>query len=494
MTIDRELLAVIAEHSVRMAEQRFRAEHNVHVSGVAREFGLATAFADVAAHFDGRLIAALEAAFAAPTPVQAVGWPIAVSGSDMIAIAETGSGKTLAYALPAMAHARKRRWVPTQCCDALVLAPTRELAAQIEQHIAAYGVHIELLSVCCYGGTDVQHDLERIADGVEILVATPGRLLLLLHRHAWLLRKATFVVLDEADRMLDLGFEPQIREAFSALPEHRQTLLFTATWPMHVQALAAEFLRPSPAIVRIGQADDQGALRAVGTVAQTVIVVPSDAAKPEKLRAALTSHGFGNGDCGGDGDRVRDARAIVFVNTKARCRELCAELCSAGFAADAIHGDRPQVEREAALAAFTSGRVRVLVATDVAARGIDVPGVRLVVNYDFPMAIGEQGIEDYVHRIGRSGRAGCKGAALTLFSAAADGKLARRLIAVLEGAGQPVPSELWALDSATAGSEGGEVLSARQKRKLPYGGRGGGGGRGRGRGRADGQGGRGRNG
>ncbi|KAG8462232.1 hypothetical protein KFE25_012052 [Diacronema lutheri] len=383
-----------------------------------------------------------------------------------------------------MAHARRRHWPATQCCDALVLAPTRELAAQIEQHVAAFGVRIDLRSVCCYGGTDAQRDVERIADGVEILVATPGRLLLLLHRHAWLLRRTTLVVLDEADRMLDMGFEPQIREAFAHLPAKRQTLLFTATWPRHVRALAAEFLRAAPVLVRIGQADDDGddggddgggggaggtdgALHAVTSVVQTVEVVARDSDKAERLRAVLRAHGIRERAANGSGSgaasaRVAEARAIVFVNTKVRCRELSDALRAASLPADAIHGDRPQAEREAALGAFARGDVRVLVATDVAARGIDVPGVGLVVNYDFPIAVGAQGIEDYVHRIGRSGRAGSPGAAHTLFSAAADGKLAHSLIRVLECAGQAVPAELRAVD------QGEDAISARQKRKLPY--------------------------
>jgi ATP-dependent RNA helicase DDX5/DBP2 len=443
----------------------FRRAHGIEVTGGGVAVGLAASFDDVVGVFDARLVAALRASFTAPTPVQAVGWPLIAGGADVIAVAETGSGKTLAYALPAMAHAARRRGPPTQCCDALVLAPTRELAAQIEQHVAAFGSAVELRSVCCYGGTDVALDVERLADGVELLVATPGRLLLLLQRHAWLLTCATFVVLDEADRMLDMGFEPQISAAFAQLPTARQTLFFTATWPPHVRELAARFVT-DPVLVRVGQDTDAAALRAVATVSQAVEVM-AQARKRARLDAVLTERGFRAG-------AAARGRALVFVNTKARCAELAAELAAAGVAADAMHGDRPQAEREAALAAFAHGGVRVLVATDVAARGIDVADVRLVLNYDFPMAIGEQGIEDYVHRIGRTGRAGHDGEALTFFSAETDAKLARRLIQVLEGAGQVVPAELRALDAG----DGGEQLSARQKRKLPYQGKAGGGGRG----------------
>lgn len=399
------------------------------------------------------LLAALRAAFKEPTPVQAVCWPALSSGRDMVVVAETGSGKTLAFAIPMLSKLARGKAQPTQQCKALIVVPTRELAAQIHREMGAYArVVCGVQCVCCYGGTDITLDLEAIADGVHVLTATPGRLLQLVQRHGWILENVDAVAVDEADRMLDMGFEPQVREVFASLPAECQLAFFSATWPPHVHGLAADFLH-GPVRVHIGPGGSVDKLAAVRTVTQRVEVL-REVEKGPRLRALLQDQQAGRVGHQGDGLGV-----LVFVNTKASCARLCAELNRDGTArADCIHGDRLQADREAALASFAHGEIGVLVATDVAARGLDIPNIPLVINYDFPMAIGEQGIEDYVHRVGRTGRAKARGMAVTFFSTDSDTKLAHSLISVLENSGQEVPASLRRLDQ-------GPAISARAKRQ-----------------------------
>lgn len=346
------------------------------------------------AGFPPALTAALASAFPGPTPIQAVSWPLALAGRDLVAVAKTGSGKTCGYLLPGLARLaaaggpqppprsepQPGGWwktdpvAPTVC----VLAPTRELAVQIAEEAVRFATPLKAHVVCVYGGTDKGGQLRAMRGGCDVVVATPGRLNDFLEPPAGrtpplTCRSVSYLVLDEADRMLDMGFEPQIRTIVAACKPSadRTTLLFTATWPKGVAAMAARFTSKTAAQVRIG---DNGNKLVVNTsVAQHVLVLPTEAAKMPTA-AKLLKEKLGPDD-----------RAIVFCGTKRRCELLTAQLRAAGLpVAGAIHGDKTQHEREAALQALRSGTRRVLVATDVAARGIDVPGVSIVLVLDFP--------------------------------------------------------------------------------------------------------------
>jgi len=306
--------------------------------------------------------------------------------------------------------------------------------------------------MCSYGGTDVLPDLERLqspAEWPQVLVGTPGRMNLLLNRmpEGWL-DQVDMLVLDEADRMLDMGFEEQIRTVITRLPVQRQTLFFTATWPKSVNLLAEEYLR-QPVRLNIGQTSELNANRSVHQLVEVV----SESSKLGRLQGLLAEHGY-------EGCRSPASKALVFVNTKKDAARLSEMLQAGGLEVDCIHGNRPQHERESVMAAFSAGRRKIMVATDLAGRGIDVKDVSLVVNYDMPTSTGQQCMEDYVHRIGRTGRMDIAGTAVTLFEPKIDVKVAHELVKVLQNAGQAVPAELAALDT------GESVLNAAQKRGL----------------------------
>eukprot|EP01062_Namystynia_karyoxenos_P023366 TRINITY_DN19021_c0_g1_i2.p1 TRINITY_DN19021_c0_g1~~TRINITY_DN19021_c0_g1_i2.p1 ORF type:complete len:1049 (+),score=312.68 TRINITY_DN19021_c0_g1_i2:96-3149(+) len=402
------------------------------------------------------LRAIAKAGFQAPTTVQSAVWPLLLDGRDVICIAQTGSGKTLGFVLPALSHvaASAAGGGEGPCC--LVLAPTRELAQQTHgeaRRFAAQTGKGRCRSVCLYGGADVDEQAAAAGSGCEMVVATPGRLLFLAGRGSVSLGRVTYLVLDEADRLLDMGFKHQVREAAGlCCSADRQTSLFSATWGAAVSALCDEFLR-GPVMLRVGQGAGADPLVAASEVKQEVEVVP-EGEKPKRLLRALSAAEVRPGG---------HAKAIVFVNTKRGCAEVAERLTehfgpAGGTAVGSIHGNRTQDEREAALAAFTRGPCRCLVATDVAARGIDVDDVSLVVCYDFPEAVGAAGVEEYVHRVGRTGRAGRGGRALTFFPPGAN---SHELVRILRASDQPVPPELQRLDAGPVG------LSARQQRKDP---------------------------
>lgn len=360
--------------------------------------------------------------FVEPSAVQSQAWPIALSGRDLIAVAETGSGKTLAYLLPAIVHVNAQPTLESgEGPIALVLAPTRELACQIELEVAKYAASSEIKHTCVYGGVPRGPQVKALrSGGSEICVATPGRLLDFLDGGQTNLRRTTFVVLDEADRMLDMGFEPQIRRIMRQTRPDRQTLLFTATWPVEVREVAREFVRNDPVEVRVGGAGD--GLLASKNVEQIVHVMG-----PEEKYDALVS----TLEKEMDGSQL-----LVFVETKANVDALTRRLRVEGWPALGLHGDKEQKERDWVLKEFREGASPIMLATDVASRGLDVDGIKLVVNYDFPKSV-----EEYVHRIGRTGRAGRAGKAHTFFTLN-DGKLARELVEVLRSTGQKVPDAL----------------------------------------------------
>ncbi|VEU20347.1 DEKNAAC101157 [Brettanomyces naardenensis] len=384
--------------------------------------------------------------FDKPTGIQCQGWPMALSGKDMVGIAATGSGKTLAYCLPAIVHINAQPLIqPGDGPIVLILAPTRELAVQIQKECSKFGRSSRIRNTCVYGGVPRGPQIRDLARGVEICIATPGRLLDMLESGKTNLRRVTYLVLDEADRMLDMGFEPQIRKIVDQIRPDRQTLMWSATWPKSVKGLARDYLTDYIQ-VNIGSLE----LSASHTIKQVVEVV-SEFEKKDRCCKYLEEL-----------MEEKDSKIIVFASTKRTCDELTTYLREEGWPALSIHGDKEQRERDWVLEEFRSGRSPIMVATDVAARGIDVKGVTSVVNYDMP-----GNVEDYVHRIGRTGRAGEKGRAITFFTKD-NASQAHDLIVVMREAKQEIPDELQSLDRRGGG--------------RGYGGRGGRRGYGRGRG------------
>ena len=333
------------------------------------------------------LKAIAEAGYTEPTPIQAAAIPQILAGHDLIGIAQTGTGKTAAFVLPILAKLSSLVHSPgnRRGSRVLVVAPTRELVVQIEENVRAYAKHLPLRMATVYGGVGERPQIEALRSGADLIVATPGRLLDLT-RHADFSGLA-FLVLDEADRMLDMGFLPAIRQIVKALPTKRQTLLFSASLSREIESLTHEFLR-SPKIVEIGRRANPAE-----TVTQFVYEVP------RHLKPALLTH------------LLRDPKfdtVLVFTRTKHGADRVARKLESAHVKTATLHSNRSQGQRLRALKDFKSGAVRVLVATDIAARGIDVDGISHVVNYDFPMHS-----EDYVHRIGRTGRAQAVGDAIS---------------------------------------------------------------------------------
>ncbi|XWS08443.1 hypothetical protein CRYUN_Cryun40dG0003000 [Craigia yunnanensis] len=357
------------------------------------------------------------AGFLSPTPIQAQTWPIALQSRDIVAIAKTGSGKTLGYLIPAFILLRQRHNNPLNGPTVLVLAPTRELATQIQEEAIKFGRSSRVSCVCLYGGASKAAQLKELDRGADIVVATPGRLNDVLEMKKIDFGQVSLLILDEADRMLDMGFEPQIRKIVNEIPPRRQTLMYTATWPKEVTKIAGDLL-VNPVQVNIGCVDELSANKAI---TQYVEVVPQ-MEKERRLEQILQA-------------QERGSKVIIFCSTKRLCDQLARGL-GRNFGAVAFHGDKSQNERDWVLSQFRSGKSPILVATDVAARGLDIKDIRVVINYDFP-----NGVEDYVHRIGRTGRAGATGVSFTFFSEQ-DWKYAPDLIQVLERANQHVPREV----------------------------------------------------
>ncbi|TVU23389.1 hypothetical protein EJB05_25752 [Eragrostis curvula] len=357
------------------------------------------------------------AGFLNPTPIQAQTWPVALQNRDIVAIAKTGSGKTLGYLMPAFIHLRRCLNNPIMGPTVLVLAPTRELASQIQDEAVKFGRSSRVSCTCLYGGASKGPQLRELERGADIVVATPGRLNDILEMKKISLHQVSLLVLDEADRMLDMGFEPQIRKIVDEIPPSRQTLMYTATWPKEVTRIAGDLLR-DPVQVNIGSIDE---LVANKSITQYVEVIPP-MDKQRRLEQILR-------------EQERGSKIIIFCSTKKMCDQLSRSI-GRNFGAASIHGDKSQAERDHVLNQFRTGRAPILVATDVAARGLDVKDIRVVINYDFPT-----GIEDYVHRIGRTGRAGATGVSYTFFSEQ-DCKYAGDLVKVLQGANQQVPPQL----------------------------------------------------
>lgn len=405
------------------------------------------------------ILTRLIGSFSAPSPIQSYCWPYVASQKDVIGIAETGSGKTLAFSVPLLAKIVisffENRFATDMNPQILVIAPTRELAIQINNVFDSisgiFTQHTKCnrsISMCLYGGTDRSAQIRLLKENLPlIIIGTPGRLLDLADSGVLRLSSINSLVLDEADRMLDMGFEPEIRQLVSKMhgDHSRQTIMFSATWPISIQTVASRYLKADFIKISIlktseihGDATDS-ALRASSNIKQVVDVV-DDMKKNHCLLDLLKKY------C----PKKETPRTIIFVLYKkeaVRIEELCSKH---GYECVALHGDMTQPAREKAYEAFRDGTARVLIATDVAARGLDIPSVNAVINYTFPLTV-----EDYVHRIGRTGRAGKTGLAHTLFTAK-ESHLAAALVAQLKASDQTVPQELIAFGGSTKRKEHSE--------------------------------------
>ena len=337
------------------------------------------------------LRAVLEQGYNTPTPIQAQAIPVILRGQDLLASAQTGTGKTAGFTLPLLMRLADQPRAKSNHIKVLILAPTRELAAQIHQSVMQYGQYLDLRSAVVFGGVKINPQMIKLRSGVEILVATPGRLLDLYSQRAIRFDELQTLVLDEADRMLDMGFIHDIKKIMALLPRVRQTLLFSATFSNEVSQLAKELLK-TPVEISV-------AARNIAAVSVSQKLHPVDKGRKSELLSHLI--------------RSEDwDQALIFSRTKHGANRLVKTLALDGIDAIAIHGNKSQSQRTKALADFKLGKVRILVATDIAARGIDIDHLPMVVNFDLPNVP-----EDYVHRIGRTGRAGAVGQAISLVSA-----------------------------------------------------------------------------
>jgi ATP-dependent RNA helicase RhlE len=354
-----------------------------------------------------------DAGYTSPTPIQQQAIPIALEGRDLIGLAQTGTGKTAGFTLPILERLLEEGYGHTRTGShrvrVLVLTPTRELCIQVEESFQKYGRHTSIKVAPVYGGVSIEPQSKLLRKGVDVIVATPGRLIDHMERQNVVFDDLEVLVLDEADRMLDMGFAPQLNRIVKEVPRFRQTLLFSATMPPEVEALARKYLR-KPIVVQVGRRSS-----AASTVTHAVYPVPRDK-KTELLAELLKREGM---------DSV-----LIFSRTKHGADKVVRHLTSKGISATAMHADKSQNERTRALEDFKQGKVRVLVATDIAQRGLDVSGISHVINYDVP-----QQAEDYVHRIGRTGRAASTGDAFT-FMAADEIAMVRAIERVI---GEPIP-------------------------------------------------------
>ena len=370
--------------------RRHRAQARWSLALTSTDENFMTAFTGLG--LNSRLLRNIEAkGYKAPTPVQESAIPLVLSGQDVMASAQTGTGKTAAFTLPILHLLAASGRPAPKSVHCLILTPTRELAAQVFDNIRHYGAGLKLNSQMVCGGVNIRPQVRHLARGADILVATPGRLLDLLGQNALRLDHLKLWVLDEADRMLDMGFIPAVRRIQAALPKKRQTLMFSATFSRDIEALAQEFLvqpkrvQASPANTTVSRIDQ--------------VVHPVD----KQRKGELLKHLLRNDQSG---------QVLVFSRTKHGADKLSRQLVKAGIRSDSIHGDKTQGARTRSLSRFKKGELQVLVATDIAARGIDIQQLPRVVNFDLPYVA-----EDYVHRIGRTGRAGEQGRALSLVSA-----------------------------------------------------------------------------
>jgi len=413
-----------AADSTGVSVEEFRKEAQITL-GVGSSSALPDPVQTLAAAPFGKKIykGLVDMGFAAPTAIQAQGWPVAMSGNDLIAVAKTGSGKTLAFLLPFLF--RMSRDGSSASPELLVLAPTRELAVQIHEASAKFGAMVGIDSCVVYGGVPKPPQIKLLKAKPPVVVATPGRLVDLMGDGGVHLGGIKYLVLDEADRMLDMGFEPQMADIMKEVPkESRQTCLFSATWPKSVKKLAANYLNKNAVHVNVGETEE---LAANKSVTQEFFRKSDDEKENQlwKIWDGLIELG------------ETSFKMIVFANTKRRIEHLQRQVKLAGYKCVVMHGDKTQAERDAGLSDFVGCKVQVMFATDVCARGLDIKGVTHVVNFDMA-----RDVESYVHRIGRTGRAGTSGTSITFFNEDYDMECAPALLKIAQEAGQTVPEFL----------------------------------------------------
>jgi len=384
--------------------------------------------------------------FSNPTPIQSIGWPIALKGFNMVGIAETGSGKTLSYILPALMHIKEQKSSNRSGPTVLIVSPTRELANQINSVIEEYCLPLNIRSACLYGGVSKGNQIRQLQRGVDIVVATPGRLLDIINMGKTSLNRTSFVILDEADRMLDMGFEVDLRKILGQVHSNAQTLMWSATWPIEIRKLANEFLKE---YVHIKIGNGEGGLSLNKRIEQKFKFCTENK-KFQSLQELLTSIHYPNKEVAEESNESKEVKEVkvtsestyhlqkimIFTNYKYKCEDLVNDLRNK-FNIDSIHGDKTQYERDLSIKRFKNGETTILVGTDVAARGLDISDVKVIINYDYPNCL-----DDYVHRIGRTGRSGKTGISYTLWSEENDQR-AKPLIELLKKADQPIPEELF---------------------------------------------------
>ena len=362
------------------------------------------------------------------TPIQSYGIPVVMADKDLVGIAKTGSGKTLAFMLPCIHHSRnfKKQYVNnngtyynnSKSPVAVVLSPTRELTNQIYESSLSFAKEAKCMMRCVYGGRSIETQAYGLEKGADILIGTPGRIIDLVDRGMLDLKNVCFFVLDEADRMLDMGFMPQIQSIIENLNSKRQTVMFSATWPKEVEQLSGMVFQNEPVQLKIGDAN-----LTVNDQIEQKVVRTQESNKMDELSKIL--------------DTEENSKVLIFSNKKVQCNILAEKLSRKGYRATDIHGDKTQAQRDNAMESFKKGRVDILIATDVASRGLDVKGIKAVVNYDFP-----QTIEDYVHRIGRTGRAGESGKSYTFITEDDNTGWLKHMLKFMSKANQNIPEWL----------------------------------------------------
>lgn len=395
-------------------------------------------FKDAANSFPPIVMKSIErAGFEKPTPIQSATWPMVLQGKNVIGIARTGSGKTLAFLLPAIVHIKAQPKIRFGDGPiAVIIAPTRELACQIEGEVDKFACNTR--HCCVYGGAKKWDQKRKLRQGVEIVIATPGRLLDFLESEVTNFKRVTYTVIDEADRLLDMGFEPQLNAIMNQIRPDRQMMMFSATWPKEVRSLAKKYMVPDGDDSNVFQVavGSMNKLQANENVKQEIQFMDGKE-KIQNLKKQIDEFKEKEG---------KDSKILVFISTKKMCNMMQDILWEDGYWVTCIHGDKEQKQRDRALNDFKSGKMKIMLATDVASRGIHVDDIKLVINFDFPTAI-----EDYVHRIGRTGRAGSKGLAISFFVEETDGYRAKDLIKVLKDAKQEIPEQLKKYQKSTRG-------------------------------------------
>lgn len=449
------IVPTFSEEQRRETVEQYMRQHEISVSDKSAP---APCLSFTQSGLPDYLLTNLQQEFSEPTPIQAQALPIALSGKNMVGIGQTGSGKTLAFLLPAFIHIKNERERLGRSSGkaggplVLILAPTRELAKQTEEVARKYRRITSIKTVCCIGGEGRTRQLSQYDSGAELMIATPGRINDFVENGDMNISKVGFMVLDEADRMLDMGFEPQVRSVLDAVGEERQTMMFSATWPEEVQELASEFLGDFT-FMKIGSVD----LCANKNIEQEVEVTTSDY-KQEQFLNDMS-------------EKMKNKKVLVFTERKATVDRLERMLRNRRVRAMGIHGDKSQRMRSETLQRFKEGSCNVMIATDVAARGLDIQDIEWVVNYDFPLDI-----ENYIHRIGRTGRASKKGNSLTYITLD-EARYAGKLKKILIEANQTVPKELEDLEKESSRSKAtkgklGKSMEQTRHRHRNYGYRG----------------------